>query len=86
MDNPSLTPKIHSIIGVDVSCVSWSLEVNEHLICYEPPEEYYDEEDLAGLDTSLDIYCLRWYPYTPVGHCTILANNIVDLLNILKED
>jgi len=83
--NQSLTPKVHDILGVKVSCISWSISCNEHLEYYDDPEGYYDTDELKGLDLTKDIYLLRYYPNTPVGFCRISANTITELLSKLKE-
>jgi len=78
-------PKIVNILGVDVKCLTYSLNYNDHLNYYYTPEENYSEEDLEGIDTSKDIYQLQIYPRTPVGFIRITANSIEELQEELKK-
>lgn len=78
-------PKIHNILGVDIKCLSWSIEVNEHLLYYETPEDHYSSSDLEDVDASLDIISLRVYQRTPVGFVHIICNTIEELIEELKK-
>lgn len=84
----SLEPRVHNVFGIDLTCISWTLELNQHLVYYEKVEDYYDNAiDMEGINPELDIYEFSWYPNTPVGHCTILGNTIEEiLLKLLKEN
>lgn len=66
---------------------SWELAFNPHKVYYTPPEEYYNEHDGAysGLDKTKDIYILTWYKDTPVGHYTIAANSMGDILSKVRS-
>ena len=81
-------PKIHNILGVDIKCLTWSLSCNDHLGSYATIEEYYNKDELEGLDTSetADIYRLQIYEHTPVGFTLFTSNSLPNLIKELLEE
>lgn len=81
-------PKIHNILGVDIKCLNWTLSCNEHLGSYSSIEEYYDADELSGINTdeSQDIYQLQIYENTPVGFVMFTANSLPNLIIELLEN
>ena len=67
--------------------LSWSIEYNEHKNYYESVEQYYGERqfefDFIDYDTckkTNTVYCLRWYPKTPIGFYAIYGSDINEVL------
>ena len=76
---------------------SYSLVYNEHKNYYHTElediaKDYLgccDEEDIKDFKEKIDIakpiYCLTWYPSSPVGFYILYANSIKDLTKDLQE-
>lgn len=80
----------HNILGVDVKCIGWDLEVNSHRTVELEALEYYDEEELKGLDLTKDIYQLSLYykpqPFSINDYKCLTANSIEALKEQLCEN
>ena len=79
-----------NVLGRELKCIVWELSVNEHKTCYADAKEYYDIDDGLGLecniDFSKDIYCLTYYPSTPVGHINLYSNTYEGILELLDKE
>ena len=77
---------------------NFSIEYNRHkLYYYNEPEdvalEYLGreaskkeiEDFLDNVDIHKPIYCVTWYPLTPVGFYTFFSNSIDDLIKDVEE-
>ncbi len=68
---------------------SWSIDANEHKSYYQTPLEFFhendfDKKDYKDLDLNDNIYHLRWFKDSPVGHYDFFANSISDLYYKVK--
>ena len=77
----------HTILGVTIPCVSWTIDVNEHLVYYDVPEIYYkDDEYFELLDlTSAIYYRVTIYANSPCGFYSIVASTEADMVKLLIE-
>ena len=73
------------ILGVSITCMSYSIEYNEHHTLYENPSKYYVDDDTSHLDLSKPVLRLCIYPRTPVGFMLFCANSTEELREILLE-
>lgn len=64
---------------------------NEHKDVYETVEQYFDAEDFYSVEDfqkcceTNEVWCLQWYPFTPVGFNRICASSLEMLQKMLKE-
>lgn len=80
-------PKMHNLLGVEVKCLSWNIMCNQHLNCYMSIDEYYEKDELIGVDTSegADIIQMQIYQSTPVGFILLTANTLLEIQEELKK-
>lgn len=77
---------------------SFSIDYNRHKSYYynEPEDiasEYLGQESskeeitefLKNIDVNKPIYCVTWYPLSPVGFYTFFSNSIDDLIKDVEE-
>ena len=81
-----LTPLLHNILGVPIKCVSWTMDVNEHLVCYGVPSVYYkDDEYFELLDlTNTVYYRVTIYANSPAGFYSIVSDSEVGMRKLLE--
>lgn len=67
-----------------------SLEINDHLNCYQSAKEYNEdfecwrdlsEERRAELLASKNIFRLQFYPNTPVGFYQVYGDSLQDVVD-----
>jgi hypothetical protein len=67
------------------------LSHNAHRDVYEPVEEHYDHSDFvseAEWEKAVredSVWCLQWYPETPIGFHIICASSLEAIKTALKE-
>lgn len=75
--------------------IAHSIEHNDHKAVYQPIREYltnnnFDDEDIAPgeLEKILatdELWVIRWFPDTPVGHCVAIASTLERALEWANE-
>ena len=65
---------------------------NEHRDVYETIEQFYDADDFVSEDEWLkavaedSVWCLHWYPDTPVGFHRIYASSLEAIQKALANE
>ncbi len=74
--------------------VSLSMEHNEHKAVYLTVQQYTD--DISNIHwvpgdsrqrayDSDDMWCVHWYPDTPVGFCSVYGHTLQEILDYINE-
>ena len=64
---------------------TWYIIYNEHKGIYEPPETFYDKDDLIDCDITKPIYRLQWYKNTPIGFFSHCFNSLEEMEEYVEQ-